>query len=194
VAFSDGCVWSEASAGGPGLGEGGLSQGGAEGGQTGFVDWAIGGGEGGADCFAQGFGCAVEDGGALPLGPGQRLAQPGRPEAALAPLDLKARHVGVLVALEEREPAAQHELSQLLRIDRTLVAIVDHLERLSLVEGGVQPADRRTHQVRRTAAGRAATETAPAAMTAADGALVQRLSVAELAQLVTLLHKLYLSD
>jgi DNA-binding MarR family transcriptional regulator len=123
-----------------------------------------------------------------------KLAQRGSEvaESALASLDLKARHFGVLVTLEEHEPASQHLLSQVLQIDRTtMVAVIDHLERLTLVERGRQPGDRRTHQVRRTAAGRDATDQARTAMTRADAALVQRLSADELAQLLRLLHKLH---
>ena len=116
-------------------------------------------------------------------------------ESALAPLDLKARHFGVLVTLEAHEPVSQHALSQVLRIDRTtMVSIIDHLERLRLVERGLQPADRRTYQVRRTAAGRAATEQARSAMTRADAALVRSLAADELAQLQKLLEKVYASE
>lgn len=112
-------------------------------------------------------------------------------ERALRPLELKARHYGVLVSLQDRGPLAQHELGQLLRIDRTtMVAVVDHLERLGFVLRGLHPVDRRTYQVQLTAAGQSALEQARGAMADADTALVDRLSAQEGAQLVTLLHKL----
>jgi DNA-binding MarR family transcriptional regulator len=112
-------------------------------------------------------------------------------EAALAPLDLKARHYGVLVALDAHQPASQHQLSQILRIDRTtMVAIVDHLETRGLVERGLNPTDRRTHRVRLTSAGHTAMQQARTALAHADAELVDRLSADEQAQLTTLLHKL----
>ncbi len=112
-------------------------------------------------------------------------------ERALPLLDLKARHYGVLVSLQDRGPLAQHELGQLLRIDRTtMVAVVDHLERLGFVVRGLHPVDRRTYQIQLTAAGRWAFEQARDSMAGADAALVDRLSAQEGAQLVTLLHKL----
>jgi DNA-binding MarR family transcriptional regulator len=113
-------------------------------------------------------------------------------EAALAPLELKARHFGVLVALDEREPASQHQLAQTLRIDRTtMVAVVDHLERLGWVERRLHATDRRTHQVHRTPAGKVATDTARAVASRADAELVAGLSAAEVAQLLRLLRTLY---
>jgi DNA-binding MarR family transcriptional regulator len=112
-------------------------------------------------------------------------------KAALGPLDLKARHFGVLVALEAHQPASQHQLGQVLRIDRTtIVAVVDYLQTRSLVERGLHPTDRRSHQVRLTSAGQAALQRARTAMAHADAELMARLSADEQAQLVTLLHKL----
>ena len=112
-------------------------------------------------------------------------------ERALRPLALKARYYGVLVSLQERGPLAQHELGQLLRIDRaTMVAVIDHLERLGFVVRGLHPVDRRTYQVQVTTAGQAALEQARGAMAGADAALVDRLSAQEGAQLVMLLQKL----
>jgi DNA-binding MarR family transcriptional regulator len=112
-------------------------------------------------------------------------------EQALQPLALKARHYGVLVSLQDLGPVSQHELGQLLRIDRTtMVAVVDHLERLGFVVRGLHPVDRRTYQVRLTTAGQAAVERARGAIAAADAALVDRLTAQERAQLMILLHKL----
>ena len=112
-------------------------------------------------------------------------------ERALQPLALKARHYGVLVSLQDLGPLSQHELGQLLRIDRTtMVAVVDHLERLGFVRRGVHPVDRRTYQVQLTAAGQAVVEQARGATASADAVLVARLSGEERAHLVTLLHKL----
>jgi DNA-binding MarR family transcriptional regulator len=112
-------------------------------------------------------------------------------EQALRPLELKARHYGVLVALHEFGPRSQHELGQALRIDRTtMVAIVDHLERLGFVQRGQHPADRRAHRVALTTTGQAALAQARGVMTQADVALVGRLSAADRARLVALLRRL----
>jgi DNA-binding MarR family transcriptional regulator len=112
-------------------------------------------------------------------------------ERALQPLQLKGRHYGVLVSLQDLGPLSQHELGQLLRIDRTtMVAVVDHLERLGFVQRGLHPLDRRTHQVQLTAAGQAVLEQARSATAAADVSLIDGLSAHEGAQLVKLLQKL----
>lgn len=112
-------------------------------------------------------------------------------ERALRPLDLKVRHYGVLISLQDLGPLAQHELARLLRIDRTtMVAIVDHLERLGFVHRGLHQADRRMYQVQLTASGEAAVEQARGAIAGADAALDDRLSAQERAQLVILLRKL----
>jgi len=125
--------------------------------------------------------------------PFARPAQQGAElaERALQPLALKARHYGVLVALQDLGPLSQHELGQLLRIDRTtMVAVVDHLERLGFVLRGLHPVDRRTYQVQLTAVGQAALEQARSATAAADAALINSLSAPQAVQLVKLLRKL----
>ena len=112
-------------------------------------------------------------------------------EQVLQPLGLKARHYGVLVALDELGPRSQHELGDVLRIDRTtMVAIVDHLEGLGFVERRPQPEDRRSYQVWLTAAGSSALARARGAVAAADASLVERLSAPERRRLVRLLRTL----
>lgn len=112
-------------------------------------------------------------------------------EQALRPLALKARHYGVLVSLQDLGPHSQHELGQLLRIDRTtMVAVVDHLEQQGFVLRSFHPVDRRTYQIQLTAAGQATLEQARGAIAGADTALVGRLSAEERTLLVTLLRKL----
>jgi MarR family transcriptional regulator, lower aerobic nicotinate degradation pathway regulator len=112
-------------------------------------------------------------------------------EQSLKPLALKTRHYGVLVALQELGPLSQHELGQLLRIDRTtMVAVVDHLERLGCVRRGLQPGDRRAYQVQLTPAGQAALDQARSTLAVADAELVDRLSPDERSALLALLGKL----
>jgi DNA-binding MarR family transcriptional regulator len=112
-------------------------------------------------------------------------------EQALRPLELKTRHYGVLVSLEGLGALTQHELGQLLRIDRTtMVAIVDHLEQRRFVRRAPDRADRRANRIQLTAAGRAALRSATGAVATADTTLVEGLSAEERAELVSLLHKI----
>jgi DNA-binding MarR family transcriptional regulator len=74
---------------------------------------------------------------------------------ALAPLGLAPREFGALDALALAGPMTQRALGELRRIDRTtMVALVDHLERLGLVARAPNPQDRRAHALRVTAEGR----------------------------------------
>lgn len=112
-------------------------------------------------------------------------------EDALQPLGLKARHYGVLVALQELGPSSQHALGQVLRIDRTtMVATIDHLEKLGYVHRTPHPSDRRSNQVKSTPAGTAVLKTVRKAVAAADEALVSRLSARQRSQLLDLLRQL----
>ena len=111
-------------------------------------------------------------------------------EEALRTLNLKARHYGALVALDESNALSQHAMSQLLRIDRTtMVAVVDHLERLGLVQRASDPTDRRAYQVQLTPGGTQALAESRQAMLAADRTLVEQLSAEERRQLIELLSK-----
>jgi DNA-binding MarR family transcriptional regulator len=65
--------------------------------------------------------------------------------AALRDLDLEPRHIGSLIALSSAGPVAQAELGRLLGISGpSVVEIVDHLERIGLVERRRLETDRRT--------------------------------------------------
>jgi DNA-binding MarR family transcriptional regulator len=112
-------------------------------------------------------------------------------ERALQPLQLKARHYGVLIALQELGAMSQQELGHVLRIDRTtMVAVIDYLERLGAVRRVVDPVDRRSHLIHLTAQGTAALKRARQLVTAADDELVQGLSAREREQLIDLLQRL----
>lgn len=79
----------------------------------------------------------------------------GEFEQALAPLGLKPRHYGVLTVLATERPSTQQSLGARLRLDRTtMVAVVDELERLGLVERRRNPKDRRAYDLTITNAGR----------------------------------------
>jgi len=48
---------------------------------------------------------------------------------ALAPFDIDARDLGVLLAIDSIEPASQQQIAQRLGVDRTtMVAMIDALE------------------------------------------------------------------
>jgi DNA-binding MarR family transcriptional regulator len=86
---------------------------------------------------------------------------------------------------------SQQELGHVLRIDRTtMVAVIDHLERLGAVRRAVDPVDRRSHQVQLTVQGTAALNRARQLVTAADDELVQGLLAREREQLIDLLQRL----
>jgi DNA-binding MarR family transcriptional regulator len=112
-------------------------------------------------------------------------------EQALHSLQLKARHYGVLVALQDIGPLSQQELGRLLRIDRTtMVALIDDLETLGLVQRDVDSEDRRAYQIQLTARGKAALKRACSAVSAADDQLVAPLTIRERDQLVLNLRRL----
>lgn len=79
-----------------------------------------------------------------------------RVDDALAALDLKAQHFGVLTVLAADGPLQQTQIGERLRIDRTtMVALVDHLERLGAVVRAPDPNDRRAYAVTLTEVGSA---------------------------------------
>lgn len=110
---------------------------------------------------------------------------------AFAPLGIRSRHYGVLAALAEAGPQTQQALGAWLRIDRTtMVALVDDLERLGLVERRRAPADRRAYALCLTTTGERVLADARERVAAADVALLAPLSADERARLRLLLDKL----
>jgi DNA-binding MarR family transcriptional regulator len=88
-----------------------------------------------------------------------RLAQKLHKEfdAALAPLGFAPPHYFVLLNLRWYGPRSQLSLGGCAAINRTtMVALIDHLERLRLVERQPDPADRRAYIIHLTARGTAA--------------------------------------
>ena len=66
----------------------------------------------------------------------------------LAPSDVDARELGVLLALAGHEPGSQHQAPQRLGVDRTtMVAVPDVLEGKGLVTRTPDPADRRRNVI-----------------------------------------------
>jgi DNA-binding MarR family transcriptional regulator len=75
-------------------------------------------------------------------------------ETALEPLDLRIRHYRLLLLLAVEGTRAQSSIGPALSVDRTtVVALVDHLEKLGAVKR-VRCEDRRAYFVELTAAGK----------------------------------------
>ncbi|MGE3909584.1 MAG: MarR family transcriptional regulator [Chloroflexota bacterium] len=109
---------------------------------------------------------------------------------ALAPLGLHERHFGILLALADDGPSTQNGLGQRLGIDRTtMVAAIDHLERLSYVVRKPHPTDRRANRIELTGRGRGRLVRATGAASAAEAVLLAHLSVAETDLLKALLAR-----
>jgi DNA-binding MarR family transcriptional regulator len=92
------------------------------------------------------------------------LSQVGAHAAArfaerLEPLGLKPAHAGILRVVEQSDSLSQQALGERLGIfPSRLVAVLDELEGLGLVERRDSPADRRSYALYLTEAGRAALE------------------------------------
>lgn len=88
---------------------------------------------------------------------------------ALTPYGIDGRELGVLLALDGREPASQQQAAQRLGIDRTtMVAMLDALEDKGLVLRRPHAQDRRRNVVELTEAGREALQAAIDASDAAE--------------------------
>lgn len=101
-------------------------------------------------------------------------------DRALAPLDLTARELTVLMAVAELESASQHEVAQALGVDRTtMVTFVDLLEGKGLVGRRPDPSDRRRNVIEMTARGEQALAQGRLASDQAEVALLAPLSAAD---------------
>lgn len=119
---------------------------------------------------------------------GQAAAE--QAERALAPLELRARHVRVLGFIHG-QTLSQQDLCQATGMDRTtMVAVVDDLERLGYARRERSAADRRKHVITLTEPGAAVYEDAAGLLLKAQDAFLTPLSGAEREQLHTLLTRL----
>ncbi len=111
--------------------------------------------------------------------------------AALKPLGLEARHVGVLGLLAASGPLIQRQIAEALDIDKSsVVTIVDDLERAGLAERRPAPRDRRAYAVRITERGRERLAQAVATSARVDAELFGWLPPEELAAFTATLRKL----
>jgi DNA-binding MarR family transcriptional regulator len=101
-------------------------------------------------------------------------------------------HFGVLMALDQRGPTSQQQLSRLVGIDpRNAVPVIDLLEERGLIARGVEASDRRRHAVSLTDAGRLALDELRRAGDQLEREFLSELSPAEQVTLHALLRKLF---
>jgi DNA-binding MarR family transcriptional regulator len=114
--------------------------------------------------------------------------------AALVPEGTSVRFYGVLATLTELGAHSQHELSQLLHVNRTMmVALIDSMEEAGLVERRRNQADRRSYALQPTAEGRAALRDLSAATARAEAELTGALTATERSRLQELLRAIVIS-
>lgn len=110
--------------------------------------------------------------------------------ALLGPLELRVRSYAVLALACSDLGPSQRELAEFLNLDASqVVALVDELERRSLVSRDPDPRDRRSNAIVATAAGHALYEKALAAARAAESQALAALSPDERVQLRELLRR-----
>jgi DNA-binding MarR family transcriptional regulator len=108
----------------------------------------------------------------------------------LVPLGLQQRQAGLLVRLAANEGRSQQAIAELLGINSTqMVFLVDELEGLGLVERRRNPADRRSHALYLTAAGRAMLARVRAVTLDHEESIAAGLAGDERKQLLTLLRR-----
>lgn len=110
---------------------------------------------------------------------------------AVAPHDLTLGQFGVLVLIAENPGLSQSQLGQVVGIDRsTMVSVIDRLESRGWVERASSPADRRSHALRLSPAGRELLAELVPRVRAHERSLIQGLSDREHDELVRLLQRI----
>ena len=118
-----------------------------------------------------------------------------RANARLEAMGLNVRVCGVLNLLADEGPLSQHQIGQLLTIDRTtMVELIDDLERERIVRREVNPRDRRAHLIKLTAEGRPKQRRAMKALDDAAEDFFSPLTAGERREMVALLQKLLSTD
>src|SRR5215469_13581261 len=109
----------------------------------------------------------------------------------LAPRGVERRHVGMLTRLAENEGKAQQAIGELIGLNPAqMVFLVDELEDRGFVERRRNPADRRSHALYLTQAGRDMLAKVRSVTRAHEAKLGTSLTAAEREQLTTLLRRL----
>ena len=111
-------------------------------------------------------------------------------EQRVSHLGLRSKHYSILLLLRGG-PQTQTEIGRRARVDRsTMVALIDDLERLGLVERARHAEDRRAHAVTLTNKGREVEREAALAVDATEAECFEPLQPDEREQLRALLSKL----
>ena len=119
------------------------------------------------------------------------LGYKARADAAVDPLGLYGKLMGVLVVVQGQGPLTQQRLGQLVGVDRsTMVQLIDSLEAKALVERQSVATDRRSHAVAITAKGRKVLEQAIDKVGHEEKAYLSPLNQAEQKALRSLLGRL----
>jgi DNA-binding MarR family transcriptional regulator len=109
----------------------------------------------------------------------------------LKPLGLEQRQAGMLIRLAENDGRSQQAIAELMGINPTrMVFLTDELEKLGLVERRRNPADRRSHALYLTEAGRAMLARVREVTRAHEAAITAGLSGGERDQLTALLQRI----
>ncbi|GAA3647233.1 MarR family winged helix-turn-helix transcriptional regulator [Nonomuraea antimicrobica] len=99
-----------------------------------------------------------------------------RAESALAPLDLRTRHLVTLTLLRDRGACTQQALATMLSMDGTnVVGLLNDLEAKDLIERKRSPEDRRRHVVELTGEGLRLLAEAELALAAEEDAVLHAL-------------------
>ena len=115
----------------------------------------------------------------------------GRYGELLKPLGLEQRQAGMLVRLAENDGRSQQAIAELMGVNPTrMVFLTDELEKLGLVERRRNPADRRSHALHLTEAGKAMLARVREVTAAHEDAVTAGLTGAEREQLTALLRRL----
>ena len=111
---------------------------------------------------------------------------------ALSPLELTPRLFGTFDQIARCEPLSQRTLGDLRRIDRTtIVAQVDHLEKLGLIRREDNPNDRREYALVTTDKGREVLTLARDAVRATEDKVLAQLEPNDRAKFFEILLRLF---
>lgn len=119
-----------------------------------------------------------------------QLELAGLHEELLAPFDITAGELAILLLIDAREPESQQQVARRLGIDRTtVVELIDALEAKDLVSRRPDAADRRRNVIELTATGATTLRRATRASDQAEQRLLAGLDEAEAAQFRSLLRR-----
>jgi DNA-binding MarR family transcriptional regulator len=111
-------------------------------------------------------------------------------ETWLAERGLRPLATGVLMVVAQKGPCAQRDISEALDVDPSdLVSMLDQLEQTGFIERRRDPDDRRRNTIVITADGTKAAKRISELAARAEAAALERLSVAERAELTRLIRR-----